>query len=83
MNCYVYRSSRKKQTYLFIPEKDNFNSVPESLLKLFGQAEFSFDFDLTSERKMVLVDSSEVIRNIQENGYFLQLPPGDDSRFHS
>ena len=78
MQCFVYRSSRKKGTYLFLPERDNFSKVPESLLKLFGNAEFSFEFTLDSERKLVLAEASEVRRNIEDNGFFLQLPPGDD-----
>ena len=78
MQCYVYRSRRKQQTYLFLPQRDDFSQVPASLLKLFGEAEFSFEFELSSERKMVLAEASEVKRNIQENGFYLQLPPGEE-----
>ena len=78
MQCFVYRSKKKQNTYLFLPEQDNFSEVPESLLKLFGQAEFSFEFKLHAERNLTLADAREVIRNLEENGYFLQLPPGDD-----
>lgn len=78
MQCFVYRSKRKQNTYLFLPEQDNFSAIPESLLKLFGQAEFSFEFELHAERKLTLADAGEVLRNLDENGYFLQLPPGDD-----
>ncbi len=78
MQCFVYRSKKKSNTYLFLPKQDNFADVPASLLKLFGEAEFSFDFKLYPERKLTLADAGEVMRNITENGYFLQLPPGDD-----
>lgn len=78
MQCYVYRSRRKQQTYLFLPKRDDFTQVPSSLLKLFGEAEFSFEFELSSERKMVLAEASEVKRNIQENGFYLQLPPCEE-----
>lgn len=80
MQCYVYRSKRKQQTYLFLPAQDEFSGVPESLLQLFGETEFSFEFELTAGRKLMLADATEVLRNINENGYFLQLPPGDDMR---
>lgn len=80
MQCYVYRSQRKQQTYLFLPRQDDFSEVPESLLKLFGEAEFSFEFELTATRKLVMADATEVLRNINENGFFLQLPPGDETR---
>ena len=78
MQCYVYRSRRKQQTYLFLPKLDDFSQVPASLLKLFGDAEFSFEFELYAEKKMILAEASEVKRNIQENGFYLQLPPGDE-----
>lgn len=78
MRCFVYRSKKKLNTYLFLPEQDNFSGVPQSLLKLFGEAEFSFDFDLVPGRQLVMAEAEEVLRNITENGFFLQLPPGND-----
>jgi hypothetical protein len=79
MQCYVYRSRRKQGSFLFLPEKDNFTRVPEVLLKIFGEPEFSFDFDLSVERTlMIKADSSEIRRLIGENGFFLQLPPSED-----
>lgn len=77
MQCFVYRSRKKQNTYLFLPEHDDFSTVPESLMQLFGEAEFSFKFDLQPGRKLMLADAEEVMRNLNENGYFLQLPPGD------
>ena len=46
MQCYVYRSRRKPGSFLFLPIKDEFNRVPETLLKIFGTPEFSFEFEL-------------------------------------
>ncbi len=78
MQCFVYRSQRKKGTYLFILQRDDFAKVPESLMQLFGTPEFSFEFTLTPERKLIQADTKEVERNLKENGFFLQLPPGDE-----
>ena len=61
--------------FLYLDNKDNFDCVPESLLKLLGDISFSFEFDLSTERKLVKAETSEVIRIINENGYFLQMPP--------
>jgi len=77
MQCYVYRSRRKLQTYLILSDKGNFQVLPESLQKLFGEPEFSFEFDLKAQKKLAQVDPDEVERNLRENGYYLQLPPGD------
>jgi len=75
MNCYVYRSDRQQGMYLYLREKDNFSSVPESLLALLGETTFSFEFDLAQDRKLVRAEAQEVIRNMKENGFFLQMPP--------
>lgn len=79
MQCYVYRSLRKPGSFLFIPEKDNFSRIPEVLTKIFGEPEFSFDFDLTPDRQlMIKAEASEVLRVMRENGFFLQLPPSEE-----
>ncbi len=75
MNCFVYRSQKKSGMYLYLTEKDNFSEVPDTLIKLLGELTFSFEFDLSEDRKLVREESKEVIRIIQENGYFLQMPP--------
>ena len=75
MNCYVYRSNKKPGMYLYIVEKDDFSDVPESLIKLLGDVVYSFEFDLSKDRKLVKAEAQEVLRIINENGYFLQMPP--------
>ncbi|MEE9326851.1 MAG: YcgL domain-containing protein [Cocleimonas sp.] len=75
MNCFVYRSNLKTGMYLYLPEKDDFSNVPESLMKLLGDMDFSFEFDLSKGRKLVKAESEEVLRIMSESGYFLQMPP--------
>jgi hypothetical protein len=79
MQCYVYRSRRKPGSFLFLLEKDNFSQVPKVLLDIFGEPEFSFDFDLSVDRQlMIKADTAEIRRVIRENGFFLTLPPSED-----
>lgn len=79
MQCYVYRSRRKPGSFLFLPIKDEFNRVPETLLKIFGTPEFSFEFELSPDRSLVIkADPQEMIRVIKENGFYLQLPPSEE-----
>ena len=60
--------------YLYITEKDNFDAIPEELMKKFGTAEFALDVELSPERKLARADSAEVINALEENGYYLQMP---------
>ena len=73
MLCHIYRSSRKLDTYLYLADKDDLSVVPEELLRVFGDPEFSFSFDLTQERELAREDSVEVLDNLENQGYHLQL----------
>jgi len=73
MLCHIYRSSRKLDTYLYLVDKDDFSVVPTDLLRVFGPPEFSFSFDLTQERELAREDSGEVLDNLDNQGYHLQL----------
>ncbi len=75
MNCFVYRSQKKSGMYLYLIKKGDFADVPKALMKLLGELTFSFEFDLSEDRKLVREESKEVIRIMQESGYFLQMPP--------
>jgi hypothetical protein len=73
MLCHIYRSSRKLDTYLYLVDKDDFSIIPDDLLRVFGTPEFSFSFDLTQERELAREDASEVLDNLADQGYHLQL----------
>ena len=73
MFCYIYRSHRKPDTYLYLSAKDDFSEIPEELLTIFGEPEFSFSFDLKLDRKLAREDTEEVLKNLDEQGYHLQL----------
>lgn len=73
LNCYIYRSERKADTYLYLIEMDDFSRVPEELLNMFGEAQFSFQFELTADRALAKEDSAVVYKNLTDQGYHLQL----------
>jgi hypothetical protein len=73
MLCHIYRSSRKLDTYLYLQDKDDFSAIPPELLAVFGEPEFSFSFELTENRRLAKEDALEVLDNLQNQGYHLQL----------
>ncbi len=73
MLCHIYRSNRKLDTYLYLVGKDDFSVVPSDLLRIFGPPEFSFSFDMTRDRELAREDSREVLENLENQGYHLQL----------
>jgi uncharacterized protein len=79
MMCYVYRSERRPDTYLFLPAADDFSGVPDALMELFGEASFALEFELTPERKLAQAEPAQVMVSLREQGFYLQMPPANQS----
>jgi uncharacterized protein YcgL (UPF0745 family) len=77
MECFVYKSRRKNELYLFVRKENDFEAVPPPLMHSFGVPEFVMRLELTPDRKLARSDTSEVIRNLSGQGFHLQLPPTD------
>ncbi|WP_424947347.1 YcgL domain-containing protein [Candidatus Spongiihabitans sp.] len=77
MHTWIYKGLRKENAYLYITAKDNFERVPESLLRLLGKLDFVLDIKLTKARRLAQAKVDEVMRQLEIEGYYLQLPPGD------
>ncbi|MFK7815127.1 MAG: YcgL domain-containing protein [Gammaproteobacteria bacterium] len=75
MKCFVYKSIKKTDSYIYISKKDNFEAIPEQLLLIFGKPEFALEFELTEDRKLAAVDAKQVLESLSEQGYYLQMPP--------
>jgi len=71
----IYRSSKKDEMYLYIERKDDFSRVPEDLLKAFGRPEFAMQINLEKRARLARADIREVKAQLQEQGYYLQMPP--------
>ena len=74
MKSYVYRGSRKADTYLFVLDENQFEHLPQNLLALLGTLEFALEVDLDSVKQLANADLMEVKKNLKEQGYYLQLP---------
>ena len=77
MQCIVYKGERKAGAYLYVKTKDDFTEVPESLLTMLGELEFVLQVDLANRDELGYADISEVRRLLGEQGFFLQMPPGE------
>jgi len=75
MLCYIYKSLKKDQLYLYVEQKNDFSKVPEALFNSFGKLEFVMELELSPERKLAKEDVVKVIGSLDEKGFFVQLPP--------
>ena len=78
MKCSVFRSSLKDYTYIYLRDGHEFEDLPVSLTRIFGEPELVIELDLTPDRKLAYEDVNQVMENLQENGYHLQMPPQED-----
>ena len=78
MNCSVFRSSLKDFTYIYLLDGHDFDDVPVSLKKVFGEPEFVMHLTLDKDRKLAHEDVTEVMNNLEEHGFHLQMPPQED-----
>ncbi|MGD8484858.1 MAG: YcgL domain-containing protein [Thioalkalispiraceae bacterium] len=75
--CAIYKGSKKQHTYLYVCEKDKFDEVPELLLNSLGNLEFVMELDLFPDKKLAQANAKEVIEKLNDQGFYLQLPPAD------
>lgn len=74
----VYKSYKKKNCYLFVAQRDDFESVPEPLMEMFGTPELVTLINLANREKLALSDINKVKQGLIDQGYFLQVPPPEE-----
>jgi len=73
--CWVYRSPRKQEMYLYLAGEDRFDTIPADLLERFGEPILVIELELSPERQLAREDVNKVIANLREQGFHLQMPP--------
>lgn len=71
----IYRSSKKEGMYLYVIKDANLDELPELLQKEFSKRELAMSIELTPEKKLATADARKVMASIEEQGYYLQMPP--------
>jgi uncharacterized protein YcgL (UPF0745 family) len=79
MKCSVLRSSLKDFTYIYLRTGHDFNDLPDELKQIFGKPGFVMNLELGPERKLAQEDVGQVLKNLSEQGYHLQMPPQEDA----
>lgn len=73
--CQVFRSAKKQEMYLYVDKSRGVEDVPDALLAQFGELAPVMTLLLTPERKLARADTEVVLANIQDQGFYLQMPP--------
>ncbi|WP_456405326.1 YcgL domain-containing protein [Thiolapillus sp.] len=73
--CWIYKSSKKDEMYLYLASEEDFDAVPELLMAGFGQPSLVMELELHENRPLARADTAKVMQQLEEEGYFLQMPP--------
>jgi uncharacterized protein YcgL (UPF0745 family) len=61
--------------YLYLSREEAFEVLPKPLFERFGRPELVMRLELHPGRKLAREDVSQVLQNLQNKGFHLQLPP--------
>jgi uncharacterized protein YcgL (UPF0745 family) len=75
MQCSVYKSHRQSDYFLFVSREEGLSRLPDGLKRLLGRLEKVMDLELHPRRLLAQADARQVMRQIAECGYYLQMPP--------
>lgn len=75
VNCFIYKTIKREEMYLYVPKKDAFDDVPEAVMRQFPAPELVMELTLSAERKLGREDVQVVMSNLLEQGFHLQMPP--------
>ncbi len=77
INVSAYRSPKKEELYLFVPQETGLEGLPKELLVMFGEPSHVIDFELTPEKKLAREDTQTVLDSLHSKGYYMQMPPSE------
>lgn len=75
MRCFVYKSLKKADTYVYFAQRDEFAPLPDPLRHALGALSFVLEFELDAQRKLPREDAATVRANLQTRGFHVQMPP--------
>lgn len=75
MQCFVYASLHKADTYLWLAGRDEFDVLPEPLALMLGELRFVMEVHLDAQRNLPMEDARQVLDHLRAQGWHLQLPP--------
>jgi uncharacterized protein YcgL (UPF0745 family) len=81
MNCYVYKGDKKEDFYLYLNHEFDHEALPSSfpkaILVLMGELKLVLEFELDHKRKLQQAETEQVISDIEQQGFYLQMPKKD------
>ncbi|PIE47482.1 MAG: hypothetical protein CSA42_03530 [Gammaproteobacteria bacterium] len=87
MHCDIYKFLKHDDLYVYIARPnypddteeltDWLGVLPSDFRAGLGNSEFVMHLDLAEQQKLARVDIKEVLAKLNEQGYYVQMPPND------
>ena len=81
LECTVFGVERREGTYVYVREDEQgkaLENLPDQLRDTLGPLREVMNLELTARRKLAAVDVGEVMRELAEKGFYLQMPPAKE-----
>lgn len=75
--CEIFKSPRRAEMYLYVDKAQGLAEVPAPLLQQFGEPKSVMVLMLDAERTLARAKAADVLAKIQEQGFYLQMPPSE------
>lgn len=75
VHCWIYRSDRKAETYLYLAQEDGKDVVPAGLRTVLEPLVFVMELELHAQRTLARADVTTVMEELRNRGFYLQMPP--------
>ncbi len=75
--CYIYKSPKRDLMYLYLPQKDRFDDLPDAMRTHFGEPIYVMELELHPQRPLAQAKAPRVLEALAEQGFYLQMPPKD------
>ncbi len=72
--AHIYRSDKKDGLYIYLAKNTKTSDLDPELLRLLGKHTLVMELDLNSKQKLAKEDINLVKQQLQEKGYYVQLP---------
>lgn len=80
IKCDIYRSANKPDTYLYLDADILPEDIPDTLKQLLGELTAFLNLSLSRQSKLAQADIVEVLSSLADQGYYLQMPPGQTAQ---
>jgi uncharacterized protein YcgL (UPF0745 family) len=73
--CEIYRCAKKEGMYVYVDKEDGVDKLPEALKKRTGRLILAMTLVISPGKKLARAKSEDVLIAIENQGFFLQMPP--------